>query len=539
MERTSISSIFSSAIISLTTFIIFLFLVKPTINSDDDFYILYTLAGGYNDIPTNILHYNYGWNPLLFWPVAKLFTSFPNFNWYTFLLLILQLISCINLLQVLAAMFRKSISIILFIIFFIFFESVFLISLNNSNTSFILAISGCSSLLLFFLNEKKLLLFNFKRLILPFFLLLISGLLRIHTLGLYVVLTLGIGLVLLPLLQYLKFISILFISGTVLFFFIQGQKFCYDLKISNFQAEEKLRESLFFLANHPINYSSEGAGTARVKESFIRSWFLYDTSFINSKDIEEFGKSRVYNRIFKLKENSSIIYWTFVNNKIYFFLFVNIFLAFFTSKFYKALGKWLLMSLPGILIYFCLALFFKVTEGILITIFCSIFISAIFCIRNITITKTPFVYYIICLLAIASIWRIAIIQKKNNLNIKNIHLTRSVLKELNDHENFLFINTNEFEDNGFYIWDTPKQYPLKNLITKELLVTNSYHSLLKRFKVNDVMKDLPEKRYVFTSGFNQPFFKDYYLLEQGLKVEVVKIPEFRYLEVYHIVKTVR
>ena len=225
MERTRIGSIFSSTIISLTSFLIFLLIVKPTINSDDDFYILYTLAGGYNDIPTNILHYNYGWNPLLFWPVAKLFTLFPNFNWYTLFLLILQLISCVNLLQVFSAMFRKAFSIILFVIFFIFFESVFLISLNNSNTSFILAISGCSSLLLFFLNEKKLLLFNSKRLILPFFLILISGLLRIHTLGLYVVLTFGIGIVLLPLLQYLKFISILLITGTILFFFGQGVKY--------------------------------------------------------------------------------------------------------------------------------------------------------------------------------------------------------------------------------------------------------------------------------------------------------------------------
>jgi hypothetical protein len=56
-----------------TLFILFFLVFKPVLNSDDDFYFLYTLAGGHNAAPTPLLHYLYTLHPIITWPLSELF----------------------------------------------------------------------------------------------------------------------------------------------------------------------------------------------------------------------------------------------------------------------------------------------------------------------------------------------------------------------------------------------------------------------------------------------------------------------------------
>src|SRR5215469_12242747 len=119
MKRIFVNKIFTSALVVVLLFAIFLFLCKPIINYDEDFFVLYTLAGGFGSPPTNVLHYYYGWNPFLLWPVARLFDLYPTFNWYTLFLLILQSVSCTYLLYLFLLMFRKTVAIVIFIVFFL------------------------------------------------------------------------------------------------------------------------------------------------------------------------------------------------------------------------------------------------------------------------------------------------------------------------------------------------------------------------------------------------------------------------------------
>ena len=51
---------------------VFLF---PLFNSGDDVFLMYTLAGGYGETPTNLLHYNHVWHPILGWVVKTLFEA--------------------------------------------------------------------------------------------------------------------------------------------------------------------------------------------------------------------------------------------------------------------------------------------------------------------------------------------------------------------------------------------------------------------------------------------------------------------------------
>ncbi|HEY1872389.1 MAG TPA: hypothetical protein VGG71_15100, partial [Chitinophagaceae bacterium] len=290
-EERNVKKIFISAFFVILLFVIFLFLCTPIINYSEDFFVLYTLAGGFGSAPTNILHYYYGWNPLLLWPVAKLFGLVPSFNWYTLFLLILQSISCIYLLYLFLLMFRKTVAIVIFMVFFLFFESQFLQSLNYSNTSFILSLSGSAGFIFYFANASQTPLGK-KKLIAPFLLALVGGLLRVHTLGLTVLLSIETGLVLMPFYNFKKFIFSWFVLASTLIVFIIAHNYYYQAKIPGSKKEEQFRQSLFYIANHPQIPGNVDTGIALIKNSFIRSGFLYDTSFVTLKDVEAYSSNK-------------------------------------------------------------------------------------------------------------------------------------------------------------------------------------------------------------------------------------------------------
>jgi hypothetical protein len=535
MKAIKHSRVYISVALTGALFIIVLILCAPIMDSDDNFYILYTLAGGYGNEPTHLLHYYYEWHPLLFWPIARLFSCYPYFNWYTAFLLLLQWISCINIAYLFFLLFEKPLAIFLFIVFFLFFESAFLLSLNHSNTSFILAISGCSSLIYYFLPINIASKVNWKMLLFPAFLILAGGLLRVHTTVLYLVLCLGMGLIILPLYQYKKMAGVVILVGIVLTLFVLGHLYFYERKIPHSKMEERFRQSLFYLANHPVAYYGQDTGINRVKSSFIQSSFLYDTSFVTHKDIEDYTNKNISNRMSHNKEIPQILYWTIINARAYLLLPVLIFLFFLTCAAYRALGLWLLMSLPALLLYLYLAIFLKVTEGIFTTLLTSVFLSAVFCAPSIKFKKKPLSLLCPFLLILNLCWMVIRLNKINYLRTNKIQLTRAQLKEISTHSEFLFINTDkEFRDRAFYIWDTPLQYPLKNLIYKELIITNSYQRTLVRFGIQNLMQELPFRSDILLFNRIDPLLKEYYWARKGIKTEILAVPGFTFLTAHKV-----
>lgn len=523
-----------SILITAVLFATFLTLCAPIIDSDDNFYALYTLAGGYGQAPTHILHYLHIWNPFLFWPIAKLFNLMPGFNWYSGFLLTLQFIGCTHLLHLFLRLFPRWMALTLFLIFFLFFESSYLLSLNHTTTSFLLAISGCSSLLYHFHSGTKSATADFSKLIFPLCLLLVSGLLRLHTLGLYIVLTLGMGLIFLPFRHYKRMFLSLFLIGLVLLTFMAVHKFYYITRLPHFEREEQLRQSLFYLANHSTSPHRGDTGISRIKSSFIQSWFLYDTAFVTQKDIDHFSKKATHNQLRNTGTKRSILYWSFINSRVYLFLLALILFAFTVYRQYKVLIQWLLMSLPGVFVYGYLVLFMKVTESIFIAFLSSIFFSAAFCFNRFKLERVSFTPLLHILLILNTGWMLVRIYKSNDANLNEIKETRALLKEISTHPQFLFVNTDmDFRDLGFYIWDTPQQYPLTNLLNKELLVTNSYYPTFERFGIRDLMQELPYRSDILLFNRVDPLLKEYYLM-QGINTELKVVPGFTTLTAYRI-----
>jgi hypothetical protein len=128
------------------------------------------------------------------------------------------------------------------------------------------------------------------------------------------------------------------------------------------------------------------------------------------------------------------------------------------------------------------------------------------------------------------------IKKENDASLNAITKTHTLLNELRKHQDSMFINTNTFYVDGFTLWDVPAYFPLKNVINKELILTNSYQPILKRFHIRNIMYSLPLNNNIFISGKNIPMLREYYREKFGWIIELKKIEEFTSIDAYQLKK---
>src|SRR5690242_19884973 len=134
--------IYYSLAVSTFLFVALFLFTHPVYNSDDDFYFLYTLAGGHIAAPTNVLHYLYSLNPIITYLIPKLFVSFPHFNWYSFFLVSVHYVSCFYLVFSLLKQYKTRIAIFSFLVFFVCIESKLLLYINYSSSAVITTFAG-------------------------------------------------------------------------------------------------------------------------------------------------------------------------------------------------------------------------------------------------------------------------------------------------------------------------------------------------------------------------------------------------------------
>jgi hypothetical protein len=127
------------------------------------------------------------------------------------------------------------------------------------------------------------------------------------------------------------------------------------------------------------------------------------------------------------------------------------------------------------------------------------------------------------------------IYKINKQNIASIKTTRCLFKELKNNKDLLFIATNlDFNDNGYYIWDTPAEFPLNNILNKDLLITNSYKETLQHFKINNLMDDLLFKTNIILIGDTHLMLEDYYFQKFKIRIKLIPDPKFKCLDAFKI-----
>ncbi len=122
-----------AALMNLVLFSVFLFFTRPIYNTEEDLYILYTLSGSFGSPPSFLLHYNYGFHPLLGYFLTRLFLFSDRKNWYSLMLLSFHYVSCCIILSLIIIQKSKLRSIFLYFLLFIIFEGRLLLNIKLKN----------------------------------------------------------------------------------------------------------------------------------------------------------------------------------------------------------------------------------------------------------------------------------------------------------------------------------------------------------------------------------------------------------------------
>jgi hypothetical protein len=343
------------------------------------------------------------------------------------------------------------------------------------------------------------------------------------------------ALFLLPRKKLINFSKVQFLLFLLLFVFYQGQKYYYEKKIPGWEKEEKMRKVFFYIHNHPSKMPLPiPLDLERLKQDLIKISFFYDTNLVKYKDIKNFARNEIQK--FNMAQGAGFksVYSLFMDVRIYLFLFSGIAILLAMTRNFKILLRILWMCLFPVSAFIVLMLFAKTTEVIFLAVMASTLLSAfVYFMKTVYSQKLPpVIFYLLAL--ISCFWATIRINKTSNRNKQEISYARSVINELNSHPGVLFINTGKFFDLHLSVWDTPKRYPIYNLVYYDLFFSNSYTFQLNRFGIKDLMKEIPMKNNIYLVGEQAPMLTEYYKVLFNQSVYAEKIAGFHNIEAYQI-----
>jgi hypothetical protein len=313
-----------------------------------------------------------------------------------------------------------------------------------------------------------------------------------------------------------------------------GQRFYYQSKIPDWNTGERFRQAIFAISNHPRKAETD-TGIERVRNSFIATNFFYDTSYTNYNYLTGFLKRSVKKSSFFNSSYRDGVKWVFMEVRVYLLLMAGVFLLFFAQRDKKTAWKWLLMNGITFALFLWLSIFFKVSIGIIFTLLSAVFLSVIWCIYPYKFNKKPLAIAAYAIMSLSLLWMLIRVSKINNINIAKNYETRAAISELNAHRDLLFVSSNnDFPVSGYGIWDIPGNLPVKNLVHLELISTDLYSQILRRYSINDIMLALPLNSNIVVTGNQLPDFKGYYLDMAHKNVLIMPVDGFKYLKVYRL-----
>ncbi len=276
----------SSLSVVVVFFLLFNIITTPLITSGDDTYMMYTLAGGYGENPTNLLNYNYGWHFGLGWIVKNLFTSFPGINWYTVLLSLFHIAGCSAILYVLIKKLNPLLAIFFYTIIFLFIETRLLLNFNFTGAALVAA-GGALCLLLYQLREKKI---THPVTIFSIFLLILAGLLRLQIVWLSIFLFSSIAITLLNKQQLIRWAAVAAVVIVSLFGLNKWHEQYYTKHILGWQQQEKFRQALFYSYNRQLVNNMTSAFADSTEGQLFFAGFLYDSVKFNTERVTSISK---------------------------------------------------------------------------------------------------------------------------------------------------------------------------------------------------------------------------------------------------------
>jgi hypothetical protein len=496
-----------AGLITVILFFPVLFFLSPLLYSTDDAYLLYALAGGFGESPTNLLHYDYVWHPMLGWMIKTLFQLYPGWNWYTSFLILLQAIATTTIISVVLKRLQRSYGVPLAVVLGGFVVFSFLMRLSFTNTSLLLSIAGCAAILDFYQRDKGLFASW------PFFLmLLIAGLLRMHTMAFVIALFIPLFWVSFYKKRLFAVPLGLFATGLIILGLNLVHRNYYRQNISAWDSEESFRKDFFYMSNRPRQNNRQVQPIFRdvVERSFLQRVFFYDTNYLPRERLHDISKLIVRQRNFQRSEDSRGLYWLFMESRLYLALLALCFLVFWLEKNYASLKISLIMTAWFFVLIGYLFVFQKITSSLNASGLLSLDFQLVLILPPVIGSKKLRVAFNLGLVLLFA-WtlkKLKTLDRSNQEFHKEFVCNMEVLKANPDK---LFIASDyNFPIGLSHVWDTPREFPAKNLLYGGLFLTQSYQPTLKRFGVSELMPAIFSRQDIFLIGADFPELESYY-----------------------------
>lgn len=464
-------------------------LTVPLLNSGDDTYCLYTLAGGYGEAPTHLVQYKKLWNPVLGRVVSSLFGMAPGVNWYTVLLLLLHFAGCSFILYTLIRRLGLASAFFFFLGFFIFIEARQLLSLTLTGTAITASMGGLCLLLHQFAQQK----IKSTGSVSAFLLLVLAGMLREQVAWLQIALFGSIAIVLLPGREWWRYVMTMLLAVVLLWGFFKIQVMENKKKVPGWTQQEQFRQALFHAYNRQlVNVPPPGTFADSTEQQLFYAGFLYDTSRFNNEHLKAIGEKITRSRSLLNPQDRYGLYWFFVEMRVYLLLFAITIILLLSAGLSGALQKWCLPLSAYLGVHVILFLWMKITMPLHLGLLGFLWIALAMLIRSGPLSLNRRKQWLgLVLFAVASGWMLVRLYKENEENKERRATFLCAMAQLKQHPDRLFVATDDtFPINYFYIWDTPANYPASNLVYKDRLITFTHYKTLQRYGIADLTKAL-------------------------------------------------
>lgn len=527
---------FAAIVVFFTFFLANIFLF-PLLNSGDDFYLMYMLGGGYGLPPTNLLHYDHIWHPALGWFVKTLFIYFPGINWYAAFLIFLQGLGFTVIFYVFLRKFNWVTALAIYLLLFFFVEIRNLISVNFTASAWVMATAG----MLFLLDELSRSCRR-NKIILACLILVVASLLRIHVAVMVAVLFAPLFIIY----AYQRIrtgLLALLLVAVIVFSLNQLHLQYYKKHIPDWEYQESVRQSLFYVANRPRDHLKPWDKIFRdsTELAFYQNRFYYDTAVFKPQRLLEIAKGITRFRNFDRDEDFQVFYWLFIGLRVYILLLaVCIAIIWKLGLLRKTLKLFAIPAATIVLVLIGLIIFLKITTPIYLGLILMLFLSLFFSLspEKLHMRKWNRQDYLPFILLLAPlIWIGVRVWEDNSINKKNYMRHTCVLNELNANRDKLFVNLdNRLPFDYFFIWDTPSKSKVTNVIVGGSTPGRNLKATLNRYGVADEILALYENNNVFLVGEVQESLVHVFREKYNLDVRISQTnKDFRCLKVSNVI----
>jgi len=501
MDRVAAHPRLAAGVLTLLLFTFLLLTGYPLLNSGDDAFLMYTMGGGFGEAPTELLHYNHIWHPLLGWLGKTIFTLLPGLNGYTFLLVAFHFIATSTVATIALKQLGVKAGTCMVLIFFMFFESRQLTSLTVTGSSFMLALAGGLSVI-HSLREKKT---GLLHLAIPFTFLLLAGLLRLQVALLVMVLTGAVAITVLQPKQWIRTGLLFAFVAALLWLANQQHEAYYKKTIPGWEQQEKFRQAVFYAYNRPLREKiPAGVFRNEQEQALFFAGYFYDNSRFTIARVDSIAHAITGTRSFARAADRKGFYWFFIELRVYLLLFVALFLLVRGNAVRQLLLRWAVAVLAYVAIHVYLFIFLKITVPLHFGLLAFLWVAFLVQTSKDCFSET---YRSIqrlaglTLLIAAIAWMGIRLYKEREVNRTHAQQFYCGMQLLEANKDKIFVVTDDaFPISYFPVFATPVNYPAVNLVYKDRLLNGTYVQTLRRLGLTVADLVVPDNKAIILTG---------------------------------------